>query len=305
MRSLNLDQLRTLVTIDALGSFAAASRQLHLAPPTISLHIQELEQRLDARLLLRERGRVVATAIGLSVIQRARRILGECDQLLDEVRRQVEGRSGKVRVGASTGALATLLPQAIETLRLDAPEIEIHVAVLTSQQSMERLRQGLLELALVALPRLAPAGHPHSGVATRSHHGLHPRTLVATGGRHPRWLASRPLILNDASTHLHRIITEWFAPLGQAPEPRIELNFNDAARSLVAAGYGAALLPLDAGLRPPPDARILLRPLKPSLWRRLGIAHRTEALEPASQRVLEALQRQSAEVRTSGRRRSR
>ena len=46
MRQLNLDQLRTLVSIADLGSFSAAARALHLAQPTVSLHISELESRL-------------------------------------------------------------------------------------------------------------------------------------------------------------------------------------------------------------------------------------------------------------------
>ncbi len=62
MRELNLDQLRTLVAIADLGTFSAAGRALHLAQPTISLHISELESRLDAALLVRGHRRVVATA---------------------------------------------------------------------------------------------------------------------------------------------------------------------------------------------------------------------------------------------------
>ena len=40
MRNLNLDQIQTLIAIADLGTFAAASQALHLAPPTISLHIR-------------------------------------------------------------------------------------------------------------------------------------------------------------------------------------------------------------------------------------------------------------------------
>ena len=54
----------------------------------------------------------------------------------------------------------------------------------------------------------------------------------------PAWLAARPLILNDASTRLHRLTMDWFAAAGEHPRARIELNFNDAIKSLVAAGYG-------------------------------------------------------------------
>jgi len=64
VRELNLDQLRTLVTIAELGSFAAAARALHLAAPTVSLHVAELESRLGAALLLRQRQRVVPTVVG-------------------------------------------------------------------------------------------------------------------------------------------------------------------------------------------------------------------------------------------------
>ena len=46
MRNLNLDQLQTLIAIADLGTFAAAAQALHLAPPTVSLHIKELESRV-------------------------------------------------------------------------------------------------------------------------------------------------------------------------------------------------------------------------------------------------------------------
>ena len=60
MREISLDRLRTLVAIADYGSFAAAAQWLHLAPPTVSLHIAELESRIGAPLLSRKRGRLLA-----------------------------------------------------------------------------------------------------------------------------------------------------------------------------------------------------------------------------------------------------
>ena len=136
MRELNLDQLRTLVTIAELGSFAAAARTLHLAAPTISLHVAELESRLGAALLLRQRQRVVPTGVGEGLIERARRLLADADAALDEVARQVEGRAGRVRLGASTGALAWLLPQALETM----PTSNAQAAVISAASSRASVR---------------------------------------------------------------------------------------------------------------------------------------------------------------------
>ncbi|HEY0820063.1 MAG TPA: LysR family transcriptional regulator [Rhizobacter sp.] len=290
MRELDLDRLRTLVTIADLGSFAAAARALHLAPPTVSLHVSELESRLDTPLLLRNRGQVVPTGPGAALIERARRLLADADAALDEVQRLVEGRTGRVRVGASTGVLAHLLPQALEALARDHPGIDVQVAVLTSQETMARLAGGTLDIGLVALPQAAGAGLKVQPWRRDPVMAFVPAAWKAPSHATPTWLAQQPLILNDASTRLSRLTAEWFAEAGEQPRPRIELNYNDAIKSLVAAGYGAALLPHEATAAQV-DKRIAMLPLRPKLWRPLGIAHRSGALEPSTGLVLDVLWR--------------
>ena len=288
MRALNLDQLRTLVTITDLGSFAAASRTLHLAAPTVSLHVAELESRLGAPLLLRQRVRVVPTGIGERLVERARRLLADADAALDEMARQVQGRAGRVRLGASTGALAWLLPQALEAMGREQPGIDVQVAVLTSQEALARLQEGTLDIGLVALPQAAVKGLQIAPWRRDPVLAFLPRAWTAPRTLTPAWLAARPLILNDASTRLHRMTMDWFASADLQPRPRIELNFNDAIRSLVAAGYGAALLPREAGTASL-DERITVAPLSPRLWRPLGLAHRIGRPEPATRHMLDAL----------------
>ncbi len=290
MRELDLDRLKTLVTIADLGSFVAASRALHLAPPTVSLHVAELEERVGTALLLRGRGRIVPTGAGATLVERARRLLADADDALDAVRRQVAGRAGRVRLGASTGAIAHLLPRALESIGRTHPDVDVRVAVLTSEESMARLAAGTLDVGLVALPQRARPGlrvtpwrrDPIVAFVP----GSWPRPRHAT----PAWLAARPLILNDAGTLLSRQTAEWFAAAGLRPQARIELNYNDAIKSLVGAGYGAALLPHEA-TAPQPDPRIAIVPVRPALWRSLGIACRAQDAEPAVQVVLAALGR--------------
>jgi len=288
MRGLNLDQLRTLVTVAELGSFADAARTLHLAAPTVSLHVAELESRLGAALLLRQRQRVVPTGVGQGLIERARRLLADVDATLDEVARQVEGRAGRVRLGASTGALAWLLPLAIEAMGRDHPGIDVQVAVLTSQEALSRLQEGTLDIGLVALPQAAVKGLQIVPWRRDPVMCFMPRAWTVPRTITPAWLAARPLILNDASTRLHRMTMDWFAAAGEQPQARIELNFNDAIKSLVAAGYGAALLPREEGAAAF-DARMVISPLTPRLWRALGLAYRAGRPEPATRHMLEAL----------------
>ncbi|QXI36635.1 LysR family transcriptional regulator [Pseudomonas xantholysinigenes] len=290
MREISLDRLRTLVVIADHGSFADAARQLNLAPPTISLHVAELEARVGAALLTRTRGQVRPTVIGETLLVRARRLLADADQALDEVRRQVEGLSGRVRLGASTGAIAHLLPQALETLRVDHPGIDVQVQVLTSQASLARLREGSLDIGLVALPQVAGKGLRVTPWRRDPIMAYVPADWQPPARVTPAWLAGRALILNDSSTQLSRVTAEWFAAAGLYPEARIELNYNDAIKSLVAAGYGATLLPQEGEVQAH-DPRIVRRALRPGLWRQLGVACRDGEVERATGFVLEALAR--------------
>ncbi len=289
MRELSLDRLRTLVTIADLGSFAAAAQALHLAPPTVSLHIAELEQRIGAPLLLRRRGQVRPSGIGETLVSRARRLLADAEQALDDIQRQVLGQEGRVRLGASTGAIAHLLPQALATLGRTHPGIDVQVAVLTSQATLAQLVGGTLDIGLVALPQAAVEGLVVRAWRRDPVMAFVPAHWTTPKRATPDWLAAQPLILNDASTRLSRLTAEWFAAAGKHPRARIHLNYNDAIKSLVAAGYGATLLPHEGGMAPPPDARIAMLPLRPALWRPLGIAHRIGTPEPATQPVLDAL----------------
>ncbi|CAN7319211.1 MULTISPECIES: LysR family transcriptional regulator [unclassified Caballeronia] len=288
MREISLDRLRTFVTIADHRSFAEAARILHLAAPTVSLHIQELEDRVGAPLLSRKRGHVQPTTIGESLLEKARHLLADAGQALDDVRRQVQGLEGRVRLGASTGAIAHLLPRTLEVLGQQHPAIDVQVTVLTSQDTLTRLAEGSLDIGLVALPQPTMAGLVIKPWRRDPVMAFMPAQWQCPVRVTPKWLASRPLILNDSTTRLSHLSTEWLAAGGHHPVPRIQLNYNDAIKSLVAAGYGAALLPHEA-TTPSPDPRIVMRPLRPALWRRLGIAHRTGCVESSTQHVLDVL----------------
>ncbi|AIZ32612.1 LysR family transcriptional regulator [Pseudomonas parafulva] len=288
MREISLDRLRTLVVIADLGSFAQAARQLNLAPPTISLHVAELEARVGAPLLTRTRGQVRATAVGQTLLERARRLLADAEQALEEVRGQVAGLTGRVRLGASTGAIAHLLPSALATLQRDHPGIDVQVQVLTSQASLAALRDGRLDIGLVALPQTASKGVKLMPWRRDPILAYVPADWQPPARLTPTWLAARALILNDSGTQLSRVTAEWFAAAGLYPQARIELNYNDAIKSLVAAGYGATLLPQE-GEGPELDRRIVCRALRPGLWRSLGIACREGDGDRATGHVLAAL----------------
>ena len=289
MREINLDQLRTLVTIAECGSFVEAARRLHLAPPTISLHISELESRIGAKLLSRTRAQVRPTAIGETLVVHARRLLLDITHVLDDVTRQAQGLTGRVRIGASTGVIANLLPRALEKLAQSHPDIDVRIAILTSRQTLEQLTAGSLDIGIVALPQAKVARLAIDTWRRDPVVAFLPSSWELPSRITARWLAQQPLILNGPGTHLSHLTNNWFANAGYSPTPRITLNYNDAIKSLVSAGYGAALLPHEAGAPLPSESSLTMRPLRPALWRKLGLAYRVGEIEAATSSMLSTL----------------
>ena len=296
MREISLDQLRTLVSVVDLGRFSAAARALHLAQPTVSLHISELEARLGTPLLTRGGARVTPTAAGNVLLERARRLLRDAADATDCVRRQAEGRAGRVRVGAPTGVLVHLLPAVLAAMARDYPGIDIDIAVVGSAEAMRRIADGSLDLGFVAMPQ-----RPFEEVQvvhwrTDPMMAFVPAAWPAPKQVTPQWLAGRPLIFNDPSTHMYRQTMEWFAAGACAPRARMELNYTEAMKSLVAAGYGAAVLPLEDAALDHPGMHVL--PLRPRLRREIGLAHRPPAdIDGATQNLLKTLARFHAAAR--------
>jgi DNA-binding transcriptional LysR family regulator len=98
---LDLFRLRVFVTVVDRNGYSAAARQLHLAQSTVSHHVSELERSCGSSLLTYEERAVHLSAAGEEVYQAALFMLSEQDRLGKSLSDLREGRSGRVRLGAS------------------------------------------------------------------------------------------------------------------------------------------------------------------------------------------------------------
>ena len=245
MRNLNLDQLQTLIAIADLGTFAAAAQALHLAPPTVSLHIKELEQRMNAPLLVRGRRQAELTSAGQMLVREGRKLLLACDDLMERVQRHAAGREGTVRVGVSAGVSTRLLPLMLEMLSQRNPGVEVRLEAVGSAESMKRLAAGTLDVAVVASPQPLNAEIALTPWRNDPLIALLPATWDAPDLITPEWLSQRRWASFSAPTQMHGLIATWFAQAGYTPRPFLALTYPGALKSLAAASQSAALLPLE------------------------------------------------------------
>lgn len=297
MRNLNLDQLQTLIAIADLGTFAAAAQALHLAPPTVSLHIKELESRLHAELVVRGRRQAELTPAGEALVQEGRKLLAASDDLIERVRRCASGLEGRVRVGVSAGVSTRLLPLMLETLSRQSPGVEVKLEAVGSADAMLRLKAGTLDVAIVASPQPAVAEIRLTPWRNDPMVALLPSSWQAPQQVTPEWLASRRWASFAPATQMHGLISAWFGQAGFHPRPFLTLTYPGALKSLAAASQSAALLPLEEveELRDSPHVQI--RHLQPELMRPMAVAHRNS---PAPGKALESVLQVLAEFAQDG-----
>lgn len=276
MRSLNPDHLRSLSEVVAQGSFTRAAKRLNLAQPTVSLQIRELESRLGVRLIDRLGKRAFATAAGRELIERARRIVQETDELLSAMRRHRDGWLGQVRIGSSTSALIYLLPPVLARLRREHPNIELVVTTGTTTGVVERMLRNEIDIGIVSLPvaerliELVPLKDEEMVAIFAEHTADLPDQVT------PQYLLRQTLILEYARAHVRALTTSWLAGDGAEVRPAMELDNLEAVRRMVAAGLGASVVPASVVSEGHAGANVVARPLKPALHRTLALAQRRD-----------------------------
>ena len=274
MRNLNLDQLQTLIAIADLGTFAAAAQALHLAPPTISLHIKELESRMQAALVVRGRRQAELTPVGDVLVQEGRKLLSASDDLIELVRRRANGREGLVKVGVSAGVSTRLLPLMLEALTQRSPGVEVRLEAVGSADAMLRLRAGTLDIGIVASPQPVVAGIRLTPWRNDPMVALLPASWDPPELVTPEWLASRRWASFAPATQMHGLISAWFGQAGFNPRPFLTLSYPGALKSLAAASQSAAILPLEEMEDHQNSPGVQVRHLLPQLMRPMAVAHR-------------------------------
>jgi DNA-binding transcriptional LysR family regulator len=286
MRSLNLDQLRTLIAVAKLGSFSAAGRELNLTQPAISLQIRELEERIGLKLLDRVGKQTRPTTAGRDLIERAERIMAEADGALAAMRGHKEGHAGRVHLGTGPTALAYILPPVLQRLREKHPDIELVVTTGTTGEITERVLAGGMDLGLTALPVnevefdvVRVRNDPMVAIFAIGDSNIPP---VVT----PSDIAARPLILEYHRGKQIGLGRAWLRAGGVEVNPALQFNGIEAIKDAVAAGLGAAIVPAPALSGGNAKDKIAARPLDPPLVRTLALIQRRDKPDDPALRVV-------------------
>lgn len=243
---MNLRTLRYLVALAEEQHFGRAARACFVSQPTLSAQIRKLEDELGNVLIERGPGRFLLTEFGREVVQRARSIVREADQILEMAKRSQDPLSGTLSLGFIPTLGPYLMPHIMPGLHAEFDTIRWHLSEYQTHELLERLLQGVLDVGIMALPH----GAEDDGVlksqslfrepfvaALPPGHALGRNTTVTTNDLAPEAL----LLLQDG----HCLRDQALSVCGLAEPDNQEFTATslETLRQMVAAGLGVTLLP--------------------------------------------------------------
>ncbi|MGY3239682.1 DNA-binding transcriptional LysR family regulator [Bradyrhizobium sp. USDA 4472] len=261
---MDLRQLRYFIAVAEERSFTLAARRLNLSQPPLSQHIQALEAELGTSLLYRTSRKVELTQAGEAMLLRGRAILQQVKSAEDEVRSIGAGLIGTLDLGATgsilRGRLAELLaayrevaPLVRMTVHEQAPALQI-AALLNRTTNISLMRGNPSERDLTS----KLAWREEVVLALPRNHHLAKRKRVALGE-----LASEDhVILDPNSSDFARYVQTCCVDAGFLPKVSQQVVDAQSIPSLIAAGFGVALVPQSIARFTTAD--IAFRPIRPS-----------------------------------------
>jgi DNA-binding transcriptional LysR family regulator len=274
---MDLRQMEYVVAVAEEGGFSAAARRLHVVQSAVSGTVRTLEHELGAQLFLRTTHRVSLTSEGEAFVPAARAALQAADQAraaVDLVRGELRG---EVRIGVMQG-LYTGLPQALARFRQEHPAVVVRLRQAQADQIPHALREGTLDLAVVALDR-----PQHRGLATRLLAEEEIALITAPNRALP---TDRPLALAEAGAlplvefpvgwAIRDAVDRAFRAAGVDRTTTFEVNDVLAATDLVRHDLGACFLPLSVATRFPELAFHRISEPAP-VWRLMTVRTHGEA----------------------------
>ena len=147
-----LKQLQYLVALHDSGHFGRAAEACFVTQSTLSAGIRELETLIGVVLVERTRRVVRFTPLGERIVDKARRVLREADELGDLARAAGRPLSGEMRMSVIPTIAPFMLPRILPRLRKDYPDLKLFLREETSGQACEALNHGRADCVLLALP---------------------------------------------------------------------------------------------------------------------------------------------------------
>jgi len=295
---LDLHKLEIFYWVAEHKSFSLAAELLSLRQPTISTHVQELEQAVGGKLLYRMPGKISLTPLGLMLAERAKTLLSFKRETIAAVEQFHGTLSGELWVGGSSIPGEYLLPQKLGEFTKRYPKVKPILRIGDSAGILSDLLDGKVEIGFVGFEgdddRLifekvwddemvvaVPKGHPW----TRE------KSIEVSDLRSEKFISRE----NGSGTldSLRKLLAQRKTPVQDLLNISMELGSTAAVKEALMAGYGFSILSRISIQHELEDGNIVEIPIRGLKMERgfFQVIHSRRPLHPIAQTFRDFLKR--------------
>jgi LysR family hca operon transcriptional activator len=243
---MELRHLRYFVAVAEAGSLSvAAERKLHTSQPSLSRQIRDLEDEVGAQLLTRRARGIELTPAGRAFLDHARSALAQVEAAAEAARRVAHPAKPCFSMGFLTGHELTWMPEALQILRDELPNIDVMISSQYSPPLADGLSKGKIDAAFLRRERGTPdlafrllVKEPLVVILPANHR------LAALKAIRPQDLVGETFVgVSHTAPVLRAVIDNYLKRSGVKITPDHETEHVVMGVSLIASTRGVALLP--------------------------------------------------------------
>ena len=272
---MELRHLRYFVAVAEDLSFTKAAGKLHLAQPSLTRQIHNLEDELGVRLLNRSKSQVTLTEEGRSFLGDARRILALATENVLAVQRLGRGEVGQLNIAYLPNFDFELLPETLRDFRQICPHIALNLFDMSPGEQLRALEARKIDLGFVGLrPPSSVGGLQWERIARHRTVAVLPARNPLATKRHIKLEELETLFFVGMSERTHPGFRAWLNEVcrGAGFTPRVlqDAEIEPALMTFVAEGLGVSLA--REFIKKVPHPGVAIRPLTPPVNSDYGIA---------------------------------
>jgi DNA-binding transcriptional LysR family regulator len=239
---MNLEQIKTFLTVYQLGSFQKASEQLFLPQPTVSHRIHQLEKSVGKKLIIRRKTGNQLTLEGKAFYPYALQILQVLEQGQIAVNKAAKQEEVRLEIGSTNSLSNVFLSDILKSFIDHFPQTTIKVNSFSTSEIIHAIRMGTFHLGL---SRYSIEDNELTFRLINSEH-----TYFIVSHKHP-WaghtsitleeVAHHPLIVYQEGKHYRESIEFAFKKMDLTYQVKCEMNNIDLIKQMVDGSYAATL----------------------------------------------------------------
>ncbi|MBW2672400.1 MAG: LysR family transcriptional regulator [Deltaproteobacteria bacterium] len=250
-KNITLQQMEALVRLAQERSFSQAAKKMCLTQPSLTKHIKNLEELINATVVTRKNTGISLTSEGKILYDYARRVFKLMDEAREKIARVKEDESGSIFISASTIPSTYILPHVLNAFNKRYPDIRCYVQMNDSDITLDMILDNQAEIGFIGRPVSNRKLHTDAVWSDRL-------VLVVPEGH--KWnrkasvtldeLSREPFIIREKGSATRSIFEEYLQKNTGRNLSQFniicELGSSEAVKEAIMAGLGVSILSIRA-----------------------------------------------------------